>query len=114
MPTGTHTPSANARPSGEQRRLSTSYGFQVAKRFEAAMSSPDRQLRKDARDCAHTTPPGLEKGKLKKKKKINPYAGPSGQFSKKPRWTKGRRVTPRFEAPTTTIDVAPSAVSVAM
>lgn len=115
MPTRTPTSSPNTRPSGEQRRLGMSYGFQVAKRSEAAAPSPGRQLRKRTPPAAAATGaarPGPEKGK--RKKKTNPYAGASGPFSKKPRWTKRRRAAPWSASPepAATIDVASSAVSV--
>lgn len=98
-------------PANEQRRLSTSFGFRVAKRYEVATTEFDRQLRNDARVVA---PPAAQPGNHKvnkKKKKANPYAGPSGPFSKKPRWTKRRHATPP-NVEQGTITLAPSAVSV--
>lgn len=103
--------------SREQRKLTVSFGFRVAKRSEVPTMKLERQLRKDERlvGSPDPVPPDpVPAGKAKSKKKRSPYSGASGPFSRKPRWSprRAQKRSAKMLLPTTAADDEASAAEV--
>ena len=75
----------------ELKRIQPTHGFDVALKNARHGRIAIRYKNIDNTPPPPPPPPPPQTPKKKKWKRANPYAGPSGVFSRKPRWSKAKK-----------------------